>query len=449
MDGVQRIAMVETKTWTGGVQIPVPVPMYRYQLGNHLGSSMLEVDETGLVISYEEYTPYGASAYQAARSTVDVSARRYRYTGKERDEETGLYYNGARYLAAWLGRWTSADPIGIGADGPGLYNYTRGSPVNYTDPSGTEGSPPPAGRVWREDDHPPMSGTFNPPEQSGMPDPRTGAMATAVPHVRQDWEDPNSKNLPLGDPFADWLLKGDESSIRGTLTNDSNLKALQDAFTVLAVGALAVASGGLLLELAAGGSAAGAAGGGASLLGRGGLAILSGATQRYGPGALEAATEGGFTPALPGLGTAVGNEVRGATGGRGGAEEVGQGILGLGKGLWQSLSTGGGPSKGELFEAGVQRTFGSKVIRKNEVLKDATGNVLGEIDFETKEAIVEVGTSLGGKLPQLHKLAAEAASRGKRLDVVYGPDTHPQTVRDFQQSLAKKFGNRVRFIPHE
>jgi len=100
---------------------------------------MLEVDETGLVISYEEYTPYGASAYQAARSGVDVSARRYRYTGKERDEETGLYYNGARYLAAWLGRWTSADPIGIGADGPGLYNYTRGSPINYTDPSGTEG----------------------------------------------------------------------------------------------------------------------------------------------------------------------------------------------------------------------------------------------------------------------------------------------------------------------
>ena len=50
----------------------------------------------------------------------------------------GLYYNGARYLAAWLGRWTSADPIGIGADGPGLYNYTRGSPVNYTDPSGTD-----------------------------------------------------------------------------------------------------------------------------------------------------------------------------------------------------------------------------------------------------------------------------------------------------------------------
>ena len=49
----------------------------------------------------------------------------------------GLYYNGARYLAAWLGRWTSADPIGMQA-GVNLYQYCRGSPINYTDPTGTE-----------------------------------------------------------------------------------------------------------------------------------------------------------------------------------------------------------------------------------------------------------------------------------------------------------------------
>jgi len=48
----------------------------------------------------------------------------------------GLYYNGARYLAAWLGRWTSADPIGMQA-GVNLYQYCRGSPINYVDPSGT------------------------------------------------------------------------------------------------------------------------------------------------------------------------------------------------------------------------------------------------------------------------------------------------------------------------
>ncbi|MBK6517264.1 MAG: RHS repeat-associated core domain-containing protein [Polyangiaceae bacterium] len=88
-------------------------------------------------ILYEEYHPYGTSAYRSARSGVEVSARRYRNTGKERDEETG-FYHGARYYAAWLGRWTSADPLGIGADGPGLYNYTRGSPIVYSDPSGTD-----------------------------------------------------------------------------------------------------------------------------------------------------------------------------------------------------------------------------------------------------------------------------------------------------------------------
>ena len=39
--------------------------------------------------------------------------KRYRYTGKERDEENGLYYHGARYYAPWLGRWTSCDPAGL------------------------------------------------------------------------------------------------------------------------------------------------------------------------------------------------------------------------------------------------------------------------------------------------------------------------------------------------
>jgi RHS repeat-associated protein len=73
---------------------------------------------------------------------VDVSARRYRYVGLERDDETGLYAMGARYYAAWLGRWTSADPLGIGADGPGVYNYTRGSPVVMVDPGGDEGVRP-------------------------------------------------------------------------------------------------------------------------------------------------------------------------------------------------------------------------------------------------------------------------------------------------------------------
>jgi RHS repeat-associated protein len=137
MDGERRIALVETKTIDADAPPFTPTPRLRYQLGNHLGSAVLELDEAGQLISYEEYHPYGTTAYHATTGDLEVSAKRYRYTGKERDEETGLYYHGARYYAPWLGRWTSTDAAGM-TDGPGLYNYARGSPVRLRDPDGRQ-----------------------------------------------------------------------------------------------------------------------------------------------------------------------------------------------------------------------------------------------------------------------------------------------------------------------
>jgi len=64
-----------------------------------------------------------------------VSQKRYRYTGKEKDEESGLYYHGARYYACWLGRWTATDPMEL-VDGLNLYMYCRGNPVCFKDPTG-------------------------------------------------------------------------------------------------------------------------------------------------------------------------------------------------------------------------------------------------------------------------------------------------------------------------
>jgi RHS repeat-associated protein len=136
MDGARRVAMLETKTIDAGDPVSAPTSLFRFQLDNHLGSACLELNLAGLVISYEEYHPYGSTSYRASPSGVEVSARRYRYTGKERDEETGLYYYGARYYAAWLGRWTSADPLGLQA-GINLYLYCRAGPITYTDPTGT------------------------------------------------------------------------------------------------------------------------------------------------------------------------------------------------------------------------------------------------------------------------------------------------------------------------
>lgn len=134
MDDKQRIALIETRTQGGDDSL---MQLIRYQFGNHLGSAVLELDDQAQIISYEEYYPYGSTSYQATRSKTETP-KRYRYTGKERDEESGLYYHGARYYACWLGRWTACDPAGL-ADGPNSYEYVRGRPLMLHDGDGHQG----------------------------------------------------------------------------------------------------------------------------------------------------------------------------------------------------------------------------------------------------------------------------------------------------------------------
>lgn len=135
MDSARRIALVETKTRDLAAPQNLPQTLTRFQMENHLGSSALELDEKGAVISYEEYFPYGGSSYQAGRSSVEVSLKRYRYSGKERDEETGFYYYGVRYYAPWLARWTQCDPGGL-VDGHNLYQFVQCNPIRLRDLTG-------------------------------------------------------------------------------------------------------------------------------------------------------------------------------------------------------------------------------------------------------------------------------------------------------------------------
>jgi RHS repeat-associated protein len=137
MDDKQRVALVETRTQGDD---GTPVQLERYQFGNHLGSASLELDAAGQIISYEEYYPYGSTSYQAVDKTLKAAGKRYRYTGKERDEENGFGYHGARYYAPWLGRWTSCDPAGF-VDGTNLYAYCRENPVIRKDERGTTDDP--------------------------------------------------------------------------------------------------------------------------------------------------------------------------------------------------------------------------------------------------------------------------------------------------------------------
>jgi RHS repeat-associated protein len=110
----------------------------RYQYDNHLGSACLELDENGQIISYEEYHPFGTTSYRSGRSETEVSLKRYKYNGKERDEETGLYAYGMRYYAAWLCRFVSCDPLQFKYAELTPFQYASNRPITGVDLDGLE-----------------------------------------------------------------------------------------------------------------------------------------------------------------------------------------------------------------------------------------------------------------------------------------------------------------------
>jgi RHS repeat-associated protein len=107
----------------------------RYQLNSHLQSNTLELDDQAQTLSYEHYYPYGGTAIIAGKDKTQAQQKRYRYTGKERDDRSGLCYYGARYLAPWLTRRISPDSAGA-VDGLNLYVYVDNNPLKYIDPTG-------------------------------------------------------------------------------------------------------------------------------------------------------------------------------------------------------------------------------------------------------------------------------------------------------------------------
>jgi RHS repeat-associated protein len=143
-DNKHRIALVESRAVGDD---SASLQLIRYQFGNHLGSANLELDDQAQVISYEEYTPYGSTSYQAVSSQTETP-KRYRYTNKERDQEGGLYYHGVRYYMSWLARWASCDPMGID-DNLNTYTYVKDLPSILMDSTGAYGelSPLSAGGI--------------------------------------------------------------------------------------------------------------------------------------------------------------------------------------------------------------------------------------------------------------------------------------------------------------
>jgi RHS repeat-associated protein len=101
----------------------------RFDLTDSLGSSIVTLDGAGTVQLREEYSPYGETSWGGSVE------KRYRFSEKERDAETGWYYFGARYLLPYAGRWATCDPSGP-VDGFNLYSYVSNNPMAYVDPTG-------------------------------------------------------------------------------------------------------------------------------------------------------------------------------------------------------------------------------------------------------------------------------------------------------------------------
>ena len=151
--GNSRLVTAMTHTDNNGDNAEQREKRYYYH-SDHLGSAQFVTDWRGRQYEHIEYTPYGELWIEEVAAGLDKLP--FRFTGKEMDEEIGLYYYGARYLDPKYSRWLSGDPAlgeyipAAGADtsklaGMGgvyntvnlhLYHYAGNNPLRYTDPTG-------------------------------------------------------------------------------------------------------------------------------------------------------------------------------------------------------------------------------------------------------------------------------------------------------------------------
>jgi RHS repeat-associated protein len=130
VDGDRRYAQLRIGPALAGDAIPAGIKSIFF-LADHLGTYGTVLDAVGgTFVQREEFTAFGETSFGS------YGRKRYRFTGRERDAESGLYYQGARYYAPWLGRWQSPDPE-LGRATLNLYEYVDNRPLQLVDPSGT------------------------------------------------------------------------------------------------------------------------------------------------------------------------------------------------------------------------------------------------------------------------------------------------------------------------
>jgi RHS repeat-associated protein len=102
---------------------------------DHLGSTSYVTDADGNIAQHIEYIPYGEVFVEERNNSFSTN---YLFNAKELDNETGLYYYGARYLDPTVAMWLSVDPMWEKYAGISPYAYCLGNPLKLVDPTGRD-----------------------------------------------------------------------------------------------------------------------------------------------------------------------------------------------------------------------------------------------------------------------------------------------------------------------
>ena len=100
---------------------------------DHLGSSSFITNLEGEVVQHIEYVPFGEVFIEERNNIWNTP---YLFNAKEFDEETGMYYYGARYYDPRLSLWMSTDPMESLTPDASSYRYLRNNPLRFIDPTG-------------------------------------------------------------------------------------------------------------------------------------------------------------------------------------------------------------------------------------------------------------------------------------------------------------------------